>query len=53
VLDDTAAAAELPEADRAPYLARVAARQSRILELGERWAKAMKDAQAAQAGGAP
>lgn len=55
VLDDTAAAAQLPEADRAPYLARVAARQSRILELGERWAQAMKEAQGAgmPEGGAP
>jgi hypothetical protein len=51
VLDDTAAAGELPETDRAPYLARVAARQSRILELGERWAKAMKEAQEAQGAG--
>ena len=53
VLDDTVVAAELPEADRAPYLARVASRQSRILELGERWAKAMKEAQEAQGAGAP
>ena len=47
VLDDTAAASELPEADRAAYLARVAARQKRILELGERWMKAMQEQQQA------
>lgn len=43
VLDDTAAASELPEADRAAYLARVAQRQKRIMDLGERWMKAMQD----------
>ena len=42
VLDDTAAAAGLPEADRTAYLSRVAERQARILELGERWSEAMK-----------
>ena len=47
VLDDTASASELPEADRAAYLARVAARQKRILELGERWMKAMQEQQKA------
>jgi hypothetical protein len=47
VLDDTAAASELSDADRAAYLARVAARQKRILELGERWMKAMQEQQQA------
>lgn len=47
VLDDTAAASELPEADRAAYLSRVADRQKRILELGERWMKAMQEQQQA------
>jgi hypothetical protein len=37
VLDDTAAASELPEGDRAAYLSRVAQRQKRIMDLGERW----------------
>ena len=43
VLDDTAAASELPEGDRAAYLARVAQRQKRIMDLGERWMNAMKE----------
>jgi len=43
VLDDTAAASELPDADRAAYLARVAQRQKRIMDLGERWMKAMQE----------
>jgi len=43
VLDDTAAASELPDADRATYLARVAQRQKRIMDLGERWMKAMQE----------
>lgn len=43
VLDDTSAAAALPDADRPAYLERVAQRQARILELGERWSKAMKE----------
>jgi hypothetical protein len=43
VLDDTAAAERLPESDRPAYLARVAERQARILELGERWSQAMKE----------
>ena len=47
VLDDTTAASELPEADRAAYLVRVADRQKRILELGERWMKAMQEQQQA------
>ena len=43
VLNDTAAASELPDADRAAYLARVAQRQKRIMDLGERWMKAMQE----------
>jgi hypothetical protein len=43
VLDDTAAAERLPESDRPAYLSRVAERQARILELGERWSQAMKE----------
>jgi hypothetical protein len=43
VLDDTAAASELPDTDRAAYLARVAQRQKRIMDLGERWMKAMQE----------
>lgn len=43
VLDDTAAAAALPDPDRPAYLERVAQRQARILDLGERWSKAMKE----------
>ena len=43
VLDDTSAASELPDADRAAYLSRVAERQKRIMELGERWMKAMQE----------
>lgn len=43
VLDDTSAAATLPEQDRPAYLERVAQRQARILDLGERWSKAMKE----------
>jgi hypothetical protein len=42
VLDDTVAASDLPDADRAAYLARVAGRQRRLLDLGERWMKAMQ-----------
>ena len=45
VLDDTASARELPDADRAAYLGRVADRQRRLLELGERWMKAMQEQQ--------
>jgi hypothetical protein len=43
VLDDTKSASELPEADRAAYLARIAMRQKRLTELGERWVKAMEE----------
>ena len=43
VLDDTKSASELPEADRAAYLTRIAMRQKRLTELGERWVKAMED----------
>lgn len=49
VLDDTAAASELPDSDRAAYLGRVAERQRRITELGERWMKEMQK----QSGQAP
>ncbi len=60
VLDDTAAAEQLPANDREAYLSRVADRQRRILELGTRWAEAMREAapqavpapEAAPAGGA-
>lgn len=45
VLDDTAAASELPDADRTAYLGRVAERQRRLLDLGERWMKAMQEQQ--------
>lgn len=44
VLDDTAAAEQLPPTDREAYLSRVADRQRRILELGTRWAEAMRAA---------
>ena len=43
VLDDTKSASELPESDRTAYLARITARQRRIMELGERWVKAMEE----------
>ena len=43
VLDDTKSASELPEADRAAYLTRIAMRQKRLTELGERWVKAMEE----------
>ncbi|MFM8699180.1 MAG: hypothetical protein ACKOF7_11080, partial [Phycisphaerales bacterium] len=42
ILDDTAAAERLPEADRAAYLGRIAERQRRVMELGERWVEAMR-----------
>ena len=42
VLDDTRAADALPEADREAYLSRIAARQRRIMELGERWMRSMQ-----------
>ena len=45
VLDDTAAASELPDGDRSAYLGRVAERQRRLLDLGERWMKAMQEQQ--------
>ena len=43
VLDDTKSASDLPEADRTAYLARIAMRQKRLTELGERWVKAMEE----------
>jgi hypothetical protein len=43
VLDDTKSASELPDADRAAYLSRIAMRQKRLMELGERWVKAMEE----------
>jgi hypothetical protein len=42
ILDDTAAAERLPEADRAAYLGRIAERQRRVMQLGERWVEAMR-----------
>ena len=42
ILDDTAAAERLPDADRAAYLGRIAERQRRVMELGERWVEAMR-----------
>ena len=42
VLDDTAAAEALGAAERDAYLGRVAERQRRITELGERWVKSMR-----------
>ena len=42
ILDDTAAAEGLPESDRAAYLGRVAERQRRVMQLGERWVEAMR-----------
>ncbi len=42
VLDDTAAAEALGTAERDAYLGRVAERQRRITELGERWVKSMR-----------
>jgi hypothetical protein len=43
VLDDTKSASELPDPDRAAYLSRIATRQKRLMELGERWVKAMEE----------
>ena len=42
VVDDTAAAETLGPAERDAYLARVAERQRRITDLGERWMRAMR-----------
>jgi hypothetical protein len=42
VLDDTRATDALPAADREAYLARIAGRQRRIMELGERWMRSMQ-----------
>jgi hypothetical protein len=42
VLDDTAAAESLGAAERDAYLGRVAERQRKITELGERWVKSMR-----------
>ena len=42
VLDDTAAAEALGPAERDAYLGRVAERQRKITELGERWVKSMR-----------
>lgn len=42
VLDDTAAAESLGPAERDAYLGRVAERQRKITELGERWVKSMR-----------
>ncbi len=52
VLDDTRAADALPAADRDAYLARIAARQRRIMELGERWMRSMQQ-EGEQPAGAP
>ena len=43
VHDDTNSANDLPEAERTAYLSRIAIRQKRITELGERWAKVMQE----------
>lgn len=53
VLDDTSAASELPVPDRAAYLGRVADRQRRITELGERWMREMQKQSGQQPGGTP
>jgi hypothetical protein len=42
ILDDTAAAERLPAADQAAYLGRIAERQRRVKELGERWVESMR-----------
>ena len=42
VLDDTASAESLGPAERDSYLGRVAERQRKITELGERWVKSMR-----------
>lgn len=42
VLNDTAAAESLGAAERDAYLGRVAERQRKITELGERWVKSMR-----------
>lgn len=52
-LDDTRAAAELPEAERGPFLSRVANRQRTLLELGEKWMERMKRENAGDAEGKP
>lgn len=52
VLDDTRAADALPPTDRDAYLARIAARQRKIMELGERWMRSMQE-QGEQPAGAP
>lgn len=52
-LDDTRAAAELPEAERGPFLTRVANRQRTLLELGEKWMERMKRENAGDAEGKP
>lgn len=43
VLDDTRSASELPLPERQGYLARITARQQKIVELGERWMRAMEE----------
>lgn len=42
-LEDTRAAAALQEADRAGFMDRISKRQERLVDLGQKWMKRMKD----------
>ena len=58
VLNDTAAASALGPETRDAYLARVAQRQQRIVELGQKWAASLRPPEPtvvpeAQEGGEP